>query len=173
MEPLNQEERSKAMIRFMVFFSVTLMLTVFAFYFDVMTRNKSAEINREKLKRYTNSEKELDRLMVYYGKTKESIARIQFDNNKTGAHELLYKSVSDTIDNLKTDDPFLTPATNALRQCLQELAINQRNTAEAIKQGETMSKKDADIKSLKADVERLEEQLAAKDEALDKCNSSK
>ena len=89
MEPLNQEERNKAMIRFMVFFSVTLVLTVFAFYFDVMTRNKSAEINREKLKRYTNSEKELDRLMVYYGKTKESIARIQFDTNKTWAQELL------------------------------------------------------------------------------------
>lgn len=173
MEPLNQEERSKAMIRFMVFFSVTLMLTVFAFYFDVLTRNKSAEINREKLKRYTNSEKELDRLMIYYGKTKESIARIQFDKNKTGAHELLYSAVKDTLDKFKTDDPFLAPATDALRMCLQELAINQRNAAEAIKQGETMSKKDAEIKSLKDEIGLLEEQLAAKDEALDKCNSSK
>jgi hypothetical protein len=169
MEPLNQEERSKAMIRFMVFFSVTLVLTVFAFYFDVMTRNKSAEINREKLKKYTNSERELDRLMLYFTKTKESIDRITFDKNKTGAHELAYKAVSDTLDKFKTEDEFLVPVTDALRLSLQQLAINQRDGAEAIKNGETMSKKEAEIKSLEEKVKLLEEKVEEKENALNIC----
>ncbi|MFN5621710.1 MAG: hypothetical protein ACK478_10435 [Flavobacteriales bacterium] len=166
---MNQEERSKAMIRFMVFFTVTLILTVFAFYFDVLTRNESAEINREKLKRYTNSEKERDRLLGYCTKTRESINRISFDPNKPGAHELAYQAVKDTLDKFKTEDTFLAEITDELRLCMQQMAVHQRDNADRIKNGETLNKKDDEIKGLKEDIKELEGQLEDSEEALKAC----
>jgi hypothetical protein len=173
MEPLNQEERSKAMIRFMSFFTVTLLLTVFAFYFDVLTRNQSADSNREKLKRYSNTEKELNSILKEVDMLNGMIQKITYNKLDESAHSLTHKKFKDSLDSLKTNDPLLKPVCDTLNFLMYSLAQHKFDEAESLKNGETMSKKEADIKSLENKLTEKEKELTTAKEQLTQCMLSK
>jgi hypothetical protein len=173
MEPLNQEERSKAMIRFMSFFTVTLLLTVFAFYFDVLTRNQSADSNREKLKRYSNTEKELNSILKEVDLLNGMLQKITYNKLDESAHSLTHKKFKDSLDSLKTNNPLLKPVCDTLNFLMYSLAQYKFNEAESLKNGETMSKKDADITKLERQLEEKGKELNTVQMQLNTCQSSK
>lgn len=173
MEPLNQEERSKAMIRFMSFFTVTLLLTVFAFYFNVLTKNQSADANRDKLKRYSNTEKELNSILKEVDVLNVMLQKITYNKLDESAHSLTHKKFKDSLDSLKTNDPLLKPVCDTLSFLMYSLGQYKFNEAEALKNGETMSKKDADITRLEQQLDGKEKELTTAKDDLMKCISSK
>jgi hypothetical protein len=169
MEPLNQEERSKAMIRFMAFFAITIVLAVFAIYFDVLTQRKSGDINRERLKRFTNTEAELNRILMEYGKINSSIDGITFNPNDPSTHVMRHDLVRKNLDTFISRDSLLKPAVDTLQTCLKKLALNKYNFAEDVKNGNTKGKIEAENKELKEKVKSLETDLKDVTEELNGC----
>lgn len=173
MEPLNQEERSKALIRFMSFFTVTLVLTVLAFYFNVLTRNASADINREKLKRFIGTETEMNRILKDFNGVNVMIDKISFNPSDATAHEGNYQKVKDKLDEFSSKDSLLRPVCDTLKTCLRRIAALKFEYADRLKDGETMTKKDALITSLQAEKKKLEEDLEDMEDDLNDCKNSK
>lgn len=173
MEPLNQEERSKALIRFMSFFTVTLVLTVLAFYFNVLTRSASADINREKLKRFVGTETEMNRLLKDFSGVNVMIDKISFNPSDATAHEANYQKVKDRLDEFASKDSLLRPVCDTLKTCLRRIAALKFDYADRLKDGETMTKKDAQISSLQAENERLKSDMTKLEVDLKICNSNK
>ena len=173
MEPLNQEERNKAMIRFMVFFTVTLVLAVLAFYFDVLTRNASADINREKLKRYVGTEIEMNRMLKEFNGANVMIDKISFNPSDATAHEGSYQKVKNKLDEFSSKDSLLKPVSDTLEMCLRKIAALKFEYADRLKNGETLTKKDAIITSLEAEKKKLEDDLDDLEDDLKDCRSNK
>lgn len=173
MEPLNQEERSKAMIRFMSFFTVTIVLAIVAIYFDVLTHKTSADLNIERLKRYNNTEKELNDMLKDVDALNVLLQKITYNKSDESAHSLNHKKFKDSLDSLKTSDQLLKPVCDTLNFLMFSLAQMKFDDAEDQKNGETLSKKDAVIQKLEQDLAAKEKELVTAKEQLNACMMSR
>jgi hypothetical protein len=66
MKPLNQTERNNLYVKFFLLFAITVIITVFAIFFDFTTPAKLKESQRQKLKSYNefyNSKKKMMQLI--------------------------------------------------------------------------------------------------------------
>jgi hypothetical protein len=167
MEPLNKEERSKAMIKFMSFFVITIVLVVIAVFFDQITKKKADSHLREErdkykaqLDEYTNVKTSLDSCAHYIGLLELVASEVKQKDYKQKSEDF-WKVIHDLAVKQPNNAIF-----KGLDKSLERLIYYTDKSVTSTLKGESLEKCQAAQKQLEAELNKANATISQFEAAL-------
>lgn len=154
MEPLNQPQRRKAFVNFLIFFTITAALIVAAVLFSVQVPFKQNDKLREQIGMV---EKEKDFTLIFYNKMNATNNLLDSLDKKDVNVDLLDGKIKEKLTDM---DAMIEKDSVTTKDFYQNIVANLSQIHAAKKELREATSKDASMGELKQQISQLKDDLA-------------
>ncbi|MCW3105916.1 MAG: hypothetical protein JWQ09_422 [Segetibacter sp.] len=154
MEPLNQPQRRKAFINFLIFFTITAILIIATVFLSVQVPFKQNDQLREQMSRV---EKEKDFTEVFLNKMNATNNLLDSLDKKDGNVDLIDGKIKEKLTDM---DAMIEKDSLAVKDLYQNIVANLSQIHAAKKELRDATSKDASLGDLKQQISQLKDDLA-------------
>jgi|GEM_PF-6227413 len=165
MEPLNTQERNSALIKFIAFFVVAMVLVVSATFFDFLFGKKAQDARRVELIELRESADRMKRMVPFMDSLRVHIGRIT-EGYSILKGETEARRYIDSLARFKNDLGISGELATRLDPLYLSFLERSMNEANAKKNGETLGDLKNDVKELEGEIKDLEKEIKDKDDEI-------